>query len=584
MKLNLLKTCVPLSALLLLSGCIDDNYDLSDIDKTTQINVNDLVIPVNIDAIELSQIISLNEDSKIKIITIDGKEVYAVTQTGDFNSDPIEIDGFQADAPVIADTEATFDVQPTRAAIEPIIYKLVDFNPQKVDFNATNIDASIKDIEAINTEDLPITISLQVKGEGPDATLSFPYIVMDFLKGLTIKSGPNDYTYDAKTGKLTVKNLPVVNNMAEIKLVATAVDFIASNTKLVGHDFNFRSSIQLSDGEMEVVFKDEDALLNPKPIVFDIHTEVADLVATAFTGVIKYDLEGESLDIDPVVLNDMPDFLSDEKTELLLANPQIYLDLNNPMATFDLGFQTGLQLTAIRGLEREDYSLDNGQLVRVGYNYGVNGPYNYVISPSMPAEPLAEYNKNLTHVGFKSLSNVLEGEGLPQSIEIALINPELPEQHVTEFKLFNEVPGVKGKYEFFAPLALKTGENSAKIYYTGTEDGWASEDLDKMTITHLEVSADAFSNLPLGADVTIHPIDRSGMKIPNLTVEAAHVPGNAEGQPITLKVSGEIHELAGIIYEAVVTPDSEEALSPQQTLRLENIKAKVTGFYLTDFN
>ena len=51
MKPNLLKTCVPISALLLLPGCIDKNYDLSDIDKTTQINVKDLVVPVNVEAI-----------------------------------------------------------------------------------------------------------------------------------------------------------------------------------------------------------------------------------------------------------------------------------------------------------------------------------------------------------------------------------------------------------------------------------------------------------------------------------------------------------------------------------------------------
>ncbi|MDE6836643.1 MAG: hypothetical protein K2J03_06775 [Muribaculaceae bacterium] len=72
MKPNLLKTCVPISALLLLPGCIDKNYDLSDIDKTTQINVKDLVVPVNVEAIELSNIIKLDDDSQIKITAIDG--------------------------------------------------------------------------------------------------------------------------------------------------------------------------------------------------------------------------------------------------------------------------------------------------------------------------------------------------------------------------------------------------------------------------------------------------------------------------------------------------------------------------------
>lgn len=40
--------------LLLLTSCIDDNYDLSDVDTTSRINVNDLVLPVNIDPINAS--------------------------------------------------------------------------------------------------------------------------------------------------------------------------------------------------------------------------------------------------------------------------------------------------------------------------------------------------------------------------------------------------------------------------------------------------------------------------------------------------------------------------------------------------
>ncbi|MDE5657722.1 MAG: hypothetical protein K2I25_01540 [Muribaculaceae bacterium] len=34
-----------------LTGCVDDKYDLSDIDTTAGIKVNDLVVPVNIDAV-----------------------------------------------------------------------------------------------------------------------------------------------------------------------------------------------------------------------------------------------------------------------------------------------------------------------------------------------------------------------------------------------------------------------------------------------------------------------------------------------------------------------------------------------------
>lgn len=38
-------------------GCTDSDYDLSDIDTTAQFNVNNLVIPVNLSDIVLSDII-----------------------------------------------------------------------------------------------------------------------------------------------------------------------------------------------------------------------------------------------------------------------------------------------------------------------------------------------------------------------------------------------------------------------------------------------------------------------------------------------------------------------------------------------
>ena len=584
MKPNLLKTCVPISALLLLPGCIDKNYDLSDIDKTTQINVKDLVVPVNVEAIELSNIIKLDDDSQIKITEIDGKEVYAVTQSGDFSSDPIEIDGFKADAPVIAPTTAVFKTSPansnTRATLKSI-YTLDSFTPQIVNFQAHNIDESIKSIDALTLHDLDIIIELKTSGAGSDSAISFPVLTFDFLHGLTLKDLPSNYTYDSATGMLTVRNLQCVNNRAQIKVTATALNFATSHTTFKDHQFDFNSNIDLKDASMEIVTTYESALPTlPTAISFDINTVVTDLEPTAFTGRIEYKLEGDDMNIDPVTLNDLPDILKNDKTDILLTNPQIYLNLNNPMAGYNVTMETGLEITSVRGMERTPYSLDAGQLVKIGYEYGEAGPYNYVISPSMPSTPLPEYKEHLAHVGFSSLSDVLTGDGLPEQLDIKLQNPQLPEQKVVDFELFKTIPGVKGEYEFFAPLALKEG---SAIYYSDSEADWGSEDLDKMTITHLTVDADAFSDIPLGAEVSVYPIDKDGKRIPGVTCTPAHVGAEADGEHITMTVEGEIRMLDGIIYEAVMRPGNGEAISPEQTLRLENIRAKVSGYYLTDF-
>ena len=61
------------STLPFMTSCVDDKYDLSDIDTTVKVDVNHLTIPVNIDQIDLSSIIDLDEEDNIKVI--DGQYV-----------------------------------------------------------------------------------------------------------------------------------------------------------------------------------------------------------------------------------------------------------------------------------------------------------------------------------------------------------------------------------------------------------------------------------------------------------------------------------------------------------------------------
>ncbi|MDE5694280.1 MAG: hypothetical protein K2I09_10255, partial [Duncaniella sp.] len=89
-------SCLPLA------GCIDDNYDLNDIDTTAEIKVNNLVIPVNLDEITLSNIFDLEEGSVVQ--EIDG--IYAVSVDGDFSSDAITVNAVTLSRPTIPPTTA----------------------------------------------------------------------------------------------------------------------------------------------------------------------------------------------------------------------------------------------------------------------------------------------------------------------------------------------------------------------------------------------------------------------------------------------------------------------------------------------
>lgn len=566
-------------AMLLLSGCVDQGYDFEDIDTTTEVKINNLVLPLNLDAINLSDIIDIEDDSKIQVTEIDGKSFYAIKETGSISSSSIDIPSFYAPAPSVAPAYATFRLYNTRATSVDYIYNLSSFKPSIVDLKATNVDPSVKAINSIEIEPMTISVDLEATGFGSNVSMQFQTLSLQFLKGLTFRSLPSNYSYDAKTGILTMTNLACPNHKAHISLQAIAIDFTASGSKLVNGTLDFSSEIRPVAGAMKLTYTYSGSVQVPaSEIEFTVTTSCADMVAKYITGQIEYALEGDGLDIAPVTLTDIPDFLNQSGTDLRLANPQIYLSLTNPLASDNLYYSTGMQLTAVRGADRTSYSLDNNGVVKVSPD--AFAPHNFVLSPSNPATPLPEFAQGLQHVQFSGLSDILAGEGLPEEIEINLINPGLPSQNVTRFQLGKQIDGISGTYEFLAPLALKQG---SVIIYTETEDGWYDEDLEKLVISTLEVEADVTSTLPLNAKLSGYPIDVNGNRIPGVTIEATEIPANANSQHIVIRTVGEIRNLDGITFEAVVTPGSDEALGPNQTIRLENLRARVSGSYTTDF-
>ncbi|MDE6142940.1 MAG: hypothetical protein K2F94_02555, partial [Muribaculaceae bacterium] len=265
-------------------------------------------------------------------------------------------------------------------------------------------------------------------------------------------------------------------------------------------------------------------------------------------------------------------------TDLILNNPQIYLSVNNPVANDNIGYQTGLILTAVRENEsNRTFSLDNGNF-RVGYNLGNDGPYNFCLSPEMPSSVPSSFT-GATHVPFSTLGNVISGNGLPKMIDIKLDNPQIYEQTVEKFALGRELGTLSGNWEFLAPLALKSG-SASKIVYTETKDGWNDEYVDAITINSLEISLDASSTLPLKAHISGFPIDKNGHPIAGVTIEGADIEANTSGQPVTIRVTGEVRHLDGISFTATVLPgDKDETLSPDQTLTLDKIRVKVSGNY-----
>ncbi len=570
----------------ILTGCIDNDYDLSDIDTTSEVKVNNLTLPVKIDAITLNDIFDISEDSKIQTVTVNGKEFYAVTQHGDINSQSIDIPSFIGYPSPIAETNATFELsipETNKRVSLPSIeftYNLQNFKPQPITLTASGIDESVREIHILESKPMTFNVTLSETDLPDYIDLRFDRLELEILKGLQLTSLAPEYSYDPVSGILTIKDLDCPDKKATLSLTATGIDFTKTDPKVTDGSISYTGEVKLISGLLRTTVNPNEAGSSFSPsqhVNFNVKTTIAPFEATHFTGKIGYRLTGNGLDIAPVTLNDIPDFLNQEGTDLKLANPQIYLNLNNPVANYNLYYQTGLELVSVRGDEKTPYAPDGGRLIATEVRNP--GPYNFVLSPVNPANPLDQYASRLQHIPFSGLSDVLSGEGLPDRIEINLLNPGLPLQIVNRFELGKPIEGISGSYDFIAPVALKSGST---IIYGDSKDGWNDEDIDKIIISTLEIEADVTSTIPLDATLTAYPLMVGGSKIPGVKA-SGYIPANANGEHIIIRMEGTIEHLDGITFEAVLNPDSDDALAPSQTIRLENLRARISGSYTTEF-
>lgn len=589
MKLNFTKYGIigGLPALLLLTACVDDQYDLSNIDTSSRLSVNDLVLPVNIDPIELGSIIKIDADSKVQNVTIDGQEFYALVQNGEFESEAISINGVSASpSPISPTVEPISRLMNSESTMRRIpsgeyVYEIKNVgNP--FSYAAANIDDAIISFDSFKTKPFTFSLTLQIQDDKKAIkSLTFEELEIAAPKGLV--AVPSIGEYEPSTGIWTIPAVDVNGNEKEVSLKVTGIDAKQAGISILSdRSLDFKSQMIIENGYVNIIPNDMMALDDQVTLVISYGLDTFDI--TEFSGTIHYDLDG--LDIDPILLEDLPKFLRGEQNNISIANPQIYLQLNNPVAEVPLYCSTGLELEAIRwNLPTLTYTLNNP--IELGPGSSNTEFQNFVLSPSdSNLEVPAAYQSNIKWQKFSDLSNLLAtpsdwtDRGLPNKINVELVNPSVPTQDVKDFALPNSFPKVKGNYEIMAPLALNDG---SFIYYTDTRTGWNDEDVDKITVTALELTAHAVNHVPASVQLTVYPLDVNGNVISGTEIESNLIPAYADTD-LKIVMKGEIRHLDGIRIEAVLeSGDDSTPLSKNQTLNLTDIRAKVTGYYDTDF-
>ncbi len=546
---------------MLLTGCFDDSYDLDNIDTTMQFEINDLTLPLNLKPVQFDDMVDLTSEECIEVV--DGE--YVLIKNGSFESEEINIRKIHSEA--IDDGNDDFEQH--IASVIPGV--AVPFNPYDYRFSYTynNVDKYIKSIVS-GKVDLTLSMNFEtLYDNGTPFACEFNNLVLKLPAGFygTLSDGreigpdsPNVITIGSATtdanGKLT------------ISFHVTSFEFAKTGAILEGQLFNLSTSMGIQSGS----FKAVDGNGNPGSITLDF--KISELDVQTFTGRVYYLVE--NLDPEDVMLNDLPDVLTNENSDVSLENPQLYVALANPLSDYDVTASTDVKISQIRPEGAEIVTAQLAKPMVVGIQ---PGRQNFCLSPKKPGKYITDF-ENSTWAEMTNLGNIVSGKGLPEGLKINFIEPKMNETDVEDFHLGQNLGTVHGDYKFFAPLDLGNGSH---IYYEDEASGWGLGGGDeKMEISKLSLNADVVSSLPVAVTLKATPIDENGLVIPDVTMSTVDIPAFGKC-PIEILMTGKILNLDGMKYTLTVKAGQDASvLRPTQSLTLNNLKIRVSGKYIVD--
>lgn len=312
-----------------------------------------------------------------------------------------------------------------------------------------------------------------------------------------------------------------------------------------------------------------------------------DIDITSVTGVFGHVIG----DIDPLRLDDMPDFLNDDDVVLDLANPLIFISVANSLPSpIKIGSENsaeqGVHLSATAKGSSKHYATGSLTL-KEGENHLMIADHNTTVRP-------ANYqNRDITFVEVHDVAGLVRT--IPEQIDIKVDPVTL---NATDLLIGHEYP-ISIDYEVYAPLEFG---DDFRLVYQDTERGWASdlEDVEDMNLGTIEINALVDSDLPASLELSLIPLDEQCMPISALTPITIDVPAGAKNHVVNVRIEATnghtindvltgrngAQQLDGIKYRAEVKKgESDNAtLRPEAKVKLHDLQITVKGGISYDAN
>ena len=592
MKKKQMKASLLLASLLTLgcsvTGCTNDDYDFDQIDATMGFGSGELEIPASSTMnIPLSDILELEEGGSVKIAP-NGDYLFQLTGSDASSASPM-ISPIVLRGNSYSNTltlNANSAAKGTRAAGTHLSF----VSPKELMFKYNGTDAAVKSLKSAEVAgEIELKIILTLGGLSSainkinKATLTLP----GYLEISQVTGNGNGVPM-VNGSKITVENVSTSSNL-QLTIKAKKLDF--EKQDVYGRvAISNNGSIQM-DGYFDLGIEADVTRVPTSALSIGANVTVNDITLKSATGIFDPEINISSL--GDVTVTGVPDFLSEDGVRADLDNPQIILSIQNDM-------DAAAKVTAKVISTKNGQNLATVQLPEMHiYKTTVTPVTKICICRHKTAELTAQYGA----ANVYEVSNLatLINQHIPDHVQITNVETkaDLSQEMTIEFgRNYNVVPS----YEIYAPLAFA---EDAVIEYADDFDGW-NDDLDDLELsegTYVRLTADAQNLVPATLIVEATPLGLEGTDISNLievNVKKGTVKASADGvtavnSPLEIelreKVKGGLQKLDGLSYKVKgkashdgTTVTGINLNSEKHTLKLENIKVKLVGKVIGNFN
>lgn len=569
------------------TGCTNDDYDFDQIDATMGFGSGELEIPASSTMnIPLSDILELEEGGSVKIAA-NGDYLFQLTGSDASSASPmispIVLRGNSYSNTLTLSTHSA--AKGTRTAGTHLSF----VSPKELMFEYNGTDAAVKSLKSAEVkDDIVLNVTLTLNGLSSaiatidKATLTLPGYLQ--ISQVTRNGKPIEHN----GSKITVENVSTSRNL-ELTIKAKKLDFAnqdAYGKVVIGNN----GSIKMN-GYFDLGIEANVTGVPTTALSIGAKVNVNNITLKSATGIFDPEINISSL--GDVTVTGVPDFLSEDGVRADLENPQIILTVHNDM---DAAAKVSAKVISTKNGQ----NLATVQLPEMNISKTTVAPVTKIcICRHKTAELIAQYGA----ANVYEVSNLatLINQHIPDHVQITGVeaNADLSQEMTIEFgHNYSVVPS----YEIYAPLAFA---EDAVIEYADDFDGW-NDDLDELELaedTYLRLTADAQNLVPATLIVEATPLGLDGTDISNLievnvkkgTVKASTDGVTAATSPLEIelreKVKGGLQKLDGLSYKVKGKASHDDTTvtgiilnSEKHTLKLENIKVKLVGKVIGNFN